>query len=161
MFRRLWFVLLLLLTAATLSAQGKRPFTFEDMMSLKRVGEPVPSRDGKWVAFTPVEVNLEANTRTPHIWMAPLEGGEARQITQGTGEQRPRWSPDGKHFLYLMDAGDGSQVHVFDFDPATGNALPNGRQITHISTGADGALDRKSTRLNSSHIQKSRMPSSA
>ena len=32
--------------------------------------------------------------------------------------------------------------------------LPNPRQITF-------ALDRKSTRLNSSHIQKSRMPSSA
>ncbi|MGH9668574.1 MAG: TolB family protein, partial [Terriglobales bacterium] len=140
MFRRLSFVLFVLLTAATLHAQGKRPITFEDMMSLKRVGEPVPSPDGKWVAFTAVEVDLVANTRTPHIWIVPLEGGGARQITKGTGEQRPRWSPDGKHFLYLMDAGDGSQVHVLDFDPASGQAMPNGWQITHISSGADGAL---------------------
>ena len=29
------------------------------------------------------------------------------------------------------------------------------------SSGTDGEVDRKSTRLNSSHIQKSRMPSSA
>jgi hypothetical protein len=29
----------------------KHPFTFEDMMKLKRVGAPVPSPDGKWVVF--------------------------------------------------------------------------------------------------------------
>ncbi len=30
-------------------AQSKRPFTFEDMMQLKRIGEPIVSPDGKWV----------------------------------------------------------------------------------------------------------------
>ena len=136
MFRRITFVLFVLLTAVTLFAQAKHPFTFEDMMSLKRVAEPVPSPDGKWVAFTAVEVNLEENTRTPHIWIVSLAGGEARQITQGTGEQRPRWSPDGKHFLYIME----DQAHVADFDDASGTAQPGGRQVTHISAGADGAL---------------------
>ena len=50
-------------------AQGKRPFTFEDMMALKRVGEPVVSPDGKWVAFSAVDVNLKQNKKTPHIWV--------------------------------------------------------------------------------------------
>lgn len=136
MFRRIAIVLVVLVIAATgLSAQ-KRPITFEDMMALKRVGEPVPSPDGKWVAFTAVDVNLEENTRTPHLWMVPFGGGEARQLTKGKGEQRPRWSPDGKHFLYLMD----DQVHVLDFDAASGKAEGGGRQVTSISTGADGAL---------------------
>ena len=36
-----------------------------------------------------------------------------------------------------------------------------GDQIGRIIGGAPGTTDRKSTRLNSSHIQKSRMPSSA
>lgn len=137
MFRRTSVIVVaLLIAAAGLHAQAKRPFTFEDMMALKRVGEPVPSPDGKWVAFTAVDVNLEENTRTPHLWMVALQGGGARQITKGKGEQRPRWSPDGKHFLYIMD----EQVHVLDFDAATGNALPGGRQVTSLSTGADGAL---------------------
>ncbi len=135
MFRRIAIVLVVLFVgAAGLSAQ-KRPFTFEDMMALKRVGEPAPSPDGKWVAFTAVDVNLEADTRTPHIWMVPIRGGEARQVTQGKGEQRPRWSPDGKHFLYIMDG----QVHVLDFDAASGK-VSGGRQVTKLSTGADGAL---------------------
>ena len=33
-------------------AQAKRPFTFEDMMALQRVGEPQVSPDGRWVAFS-------------------------------------------------------------------------------------------------------------
>jgi hypothetical protein len=58
--RRLFLLLFALSTAAV--AQAKHPFTFEDMMKLKRVGEPVPSPDGKWVAFAVVDVSLEANT---------------------------------------------------------------------------------------------------
>src|SRR5689334_14669308 len=53
-------------------AQSKHPFTFEDMMKLKRVAEPVPSPDGKWVLFSVTDVDLTANTRTPHIWVVPL-----------------------------------------------------------------------------------------
>src|ERR1700758_76161 len=53
-------------------SQAKRPFTFEDMMALKRVGEPVPSPDGKWVLFSAVDVDLAANKKTPHIWIVPL-----------------------------------------------------------------------------------------
>ena len=56
-------------------AQAKHPFTFEDMMKLKRVGEPVISPDGKWVIFSVVDVSLEANTKTPHIWIVPTAGG--------------------------------------------------------------------------------------
>ena len=72
----------LLVALAVLPATAqKRPFTFEDMMALKRVGDPAPSPDGKWVAFSSVNVSLEANTRTPHIWAVPVAGGEARQLT--------------------------------------------------------------------------------
>ncbi len=56
------------------AAQAKHPFTFEDMMKLKRVGEPVPSPDGKWVLFSVVDVDLAANKKTPHIWIVPLRG---------------------------------------------------------------------------------------
>ena len=48
-------------------AQSKRPFTFEDMMQLKRVGEPIVSPDGKWVGFSAVDVSLDENTRKPHL----------------------------------------------------------------------------------------------
>ena len=47
------------------------------------------------------------------------------------------------------DAADDSDVPADDGDPCTDDVC------------VAGAPDRKSTRLNSSHIQKSRMPSSA
>ena len=59
-----------LLICSLASAQSKHPFTFEDMMALKRVNEPVPSPDGKWVVFSAVDVSLDANTKTPHVWIS-------------------------------------------------------------------------------------------
>jgi hypothetical protein len=49
----------------------KHPFTFEDMMKLKRVGAPVPSPDGKWVVFDCEDVDLAANTKISHLWIVP------------------------------------------------------------------------------------------
>src|SRR6266536_2750049 len=59
-----------------LFAQAKHPFTFEDMMALKRVEEPQVSPDGKWVLFAAVDVDLKANTKTPHVWVVPLDSNQ-------------------------------------------------------------------------------------
>jgi dipeptidyl aminopeptidase/acylaminoacyl peptidase len=76
-----------------------KPFTFEEMMSLKRIGGPVISPDGKWVLFAAVDVDLKENKRTSHLWLVPAVGGPARQLP-GTpaGESGGRWSPDGKSY---------------------------------------------------------------
>jgi len=71
----LFVVLFSLLLSLPAFSQTKRPFTFEDMMKLKRVGEPVPSPDGRWVLFSAVDVDLAANKKTPHIWIVPLNSG--------------------------------------------------------------------------------------
>jgi len=76
--RRLFFLIVSKSLAVPAISQSKHPFTFEDMMKLKRVGEPEVSLDGKWVIFSVVDVDLDANTKTPHIWIVP-----------------PRWSSTG------------------------------------------------------------------
>jgi dipeptidyl aminopeptidase/acylaminoacyl peptidase len=138
MLRRI-LVLFFLLSSLCL-AQTKRPFTFEDMMSLKRVGDPQVSPDGKWVLFSAVDVNLDKNTRVSHLWLVPVAGGESRQITSDTGETRGRWSPDGKRFLFISSKGGASQVWVADFDGDKGAVAGTPRQVTSISTEADGEL---------------------
>ena len=121
--RRLFAFLLALISIPAL-AQAKHPFTFEDMMKLKRVGEPVPSPDGKWVLFSVVYVNLESNTKTPHICIVPLDARvgtgaspvQAERSSAGsspiTNERilipdqdgtRPRWAPDGKRFAFISN----------------------------------------------------------
>ena len=123
------------------TAPNKRPFTFEDMMALKRISSPAISPDGKWVLFAAVDVDLKANKRTSHLWIVPLAGGESRQLTNDpAGETDGRWSPDGRRFLFVSPRGGSSQVWTADFDPSLGAVTGEPKKITSISTEADGAM---------------------
>src|SRR5437762_3163807 len=133
------------LLAASLFAQSqppqKHPFTFEDMMALKRVGAPVPSPDGKWVVFDCVDVDLEANTKISHLWIVPASGGESRRLNPTPNhEERPRFSPDGKRLIWTSKATDPTQIWICDFDSSAGALTGKPHQMTDISTGADGGI---------------------
>ena len=119
----------------------KHPFTFEDMMALKRIGGPVVSPDAKWVLFAAVDVNLNENKKTSHLWSIPVAGGEARQLTADpAGESGPRWSPDGKSFLFTSAHGGSSQVWLAEFDANTGSITGTPKVLTNLSTEADGPI---------------------
>jgi hypothetical protein len=165
--RRLFLSLLVFAFTLPSLAQAKHPFTFEDMMKLKRVGDPQVSPDGKWVIFSVVDVDLEANTKTPHIWVEPLapaqeSGSEAKSGVphvspnlrdavskdEGTTErilipdqdgERPRWSPDGKRFAFLSTKEGGSQVWIAEFDGHEG-VVSRVFRWTQIATEATGEL---------------------
>jgi dipeptidyl aminopeptidase/acylaminoacyl peptidase len=134
----------LVLVAASVLAQTpsqKHPFTFEDMMKLKRVGAPVPSPDGKWVVFDCVDVDLEANTRISHLWIVPASGGESKRLNPTPNhEERPRFSSDGKRLIWTSKATEPTQIWMCDFDSGSGVLAGKPHQVTEISTGADGGI---------------------
>src|SRR5258707_11602997 len=87
--------------------QAKHPFTFEDLMALKRVSEPVPSPDGKWVLFSAVDVDLKANTKIPHVWVIPITGGGGKRSISYQEAERPPCAPDGTEFLFFSPKEKG------------------------------------------------------
>jgi dipeptidyl aminopeptidase/acylaminoacyl peptidase len=160
--RRLLLSLLVFAFALPVLAQAKHPFTFDDMMKLKRVGDPQVSPDGKWVIFSVVDVDLAANTKTPHIWIVPLNGEKdahvgtaapgrpAEQSSAGSSSaeriliadqdaDRPRWAPDGKRFAFLSNKEGGSQVWIAEFD-GTEEKVTSVYRLTSIATEASGEL---------------------
>src|SRR6476660_8443703 len=70
---------------------AKRPITFDDLIAMHRVAEAELSPDGKWVVYTVATPDLEANRNATNLWMAPVAGGEAIQLTRTGKDSSPKW----------------------------------------------------------------------
>ena len=113
--------------AAVAAQQAARPFTVEEMLKLRRVGDPQLSPDGRLVAFTVGVPDVAANRTRTQVYVVPAAGGEPKQLTTGDATSTaPRWSPDGRRLAFVT----GGQI--WTMDAAGGDR----RQVTTISTGA-------------------------
>lgn len=124
-------VAVLLVGLCSFAAAQTRTYEVEDLLKVRRVGDPQVSPDGKRVAFTIGDVNFDANRVVTHIYITSIDGGGMKQLTTGDrSSSSPRWSPDGKKIAFTTDG----QVWVMDGDG------DNKEQITKISTGAGGPV---------------------
>jgi dipeptidyl aminopeptidase/acylaminoacyl peptidase len=118
-------------TAARTQGTAKHPITFDDLIAMHRIAEAELSPDGKWVAYTAATPDMEANRNATNLWMAPVAGGDAIQLTRTGKDSSPKWSPDGKTIAFLSARSGDSQVYLLSMDG--GEAHP----VTKISTGVD------------------------
>jgi len=111
-------------------AAQKRAMTFEDLIAMKVVSDPQLSPDGKWVAYAVTEYSLKENRGTGRIWLAELETGQTRRVTEGPGSDRqPRWSPDGRMLGFVSTRQNGPQLWVL---PIAGGEA---RRVTNLGDG--------------------------
>jgi dipeptidyl aminopeptidase/acylaminoacyl peptidase len=129
-------VVLLAILVATGAVAQQHPMTFNDLAAIKRVGTPRISPDGQWVVYDLSSIDLAGNKRTSALWLVPVAGGEARQITDGVKQdESPAWSPDGKTIAYVSNReGDPKQIYVYSIADA------KSRKVTSLSGGAGSFL---------------------
>jgi dipeptidyl aminopeptidase/acylaminoacyl peptidase len=122
---------LLLLAVPAVASSPRRPMKVADLFRFKRVSDPQVSPDGKLVVYVVARVDLDKNQISSSLWLAPTDKGAPRPLTNTTKkDSHPRWSPDGKHVLFVSNRSGSSQLWVIAIDGG------EARQLTSISTGA-------------------------
>ncbi len=140
----------LLLATAILPAQ-KRPVTHEDIFTLKRTGEPIPSPDGKWVICSVTEPDYDPAKTVSDLWILPVDGSApARRLTATKGaESSVAWSPDSTRIvfsakregddvpqLYLLpiQGGEAQRLTTMATSPSNPKWRPDGQGLLFEST---------------------------
>jgi len=124
--------------AIPIAASGnpsKRPITHEDLWLMKRVGSPVPSPDGRWVAYPVVAPAYDPKEQLTDLWVSPSDGSAApRQLTRGKGVPTgAAWSPDSRKLAFSAkrEGDEVPEIYVLDLRQG-GDAM----RVTRLQVGA-------------------------
>ena len=125
------FAVICLFSIGSVAVAQSGRFTIDELLKVRRLSDPNVSPDGRRIAYVMGEVRFDDNRVVNQIYVVPLAGGDAKQLTSGgTSATSPRWSPDGKKIAYVT----GGQIWVMDADG------DDKEQVTKISTGAGGPV---------------------
>jgi len=103
----------LVFTFQVLAQKEKKNPTFEEVISLRSVGNVVMSQNGELVAFTQQSSDWNDNRFDTEIWLIK-SGSEPFQVTNNPKNSSfaPAFSPDGKWLVFLADKGNKTQVYA-------------------------------------------------
>ncbi len=112
-----------------------RTVTHEDVWTMRRLGTPIPSPDGRWAIVKVTEPTYDKDDTTKDLWLVSVNGDlEPRQLTASKeSEDGVTWSPDSTRIAFSSKRGDDdvSQIYVMDM------TMPGeAQQVTSLATGA-------------------------
>jgi dipeptidyl aminopeptidase/acylaminoacyl peptidase len=96
-----------------------------DIASLISVGAPTVSPDGRTAVVATSRPDLEQDEYRGQLWAVALDGSAPpRQLTRGTRDAAPQFSPDGQWIAFLRTEPKGRpQLHVLPTDGGEARAL--------------------------------------
>lgn len=90
--------------------------TPELLWSFGRIGAVEVSPDNSQIVFTSSFYSIEENRGNSDIFIMPVEGGEAKNITRTkSGEYSPRWRPDGLKIGFL--SAESGSMQLWEMNP--------------------------------------------
>jgi dipeptidyl aminopeptidase/acylaminoacyl peptidase len=118
-----------------------RAFDADDLYLLRVVGDPQISPDGAMVAYVVSRHDRDADELQSTIWLAAVSGSTSpRQFSNGTKDNSPRWSPDGRALVFVGDRGNKPQLLLASLDGGEPTAMtdqPNG--VSQPAWSPDGS----------------------
>jgi len=130
-------VALLAVPASTLAESGRSPSRICIASGRRRFRRVARREDLIYVVST---TDLPRATRTAKLWMSDTDGGNARQITFGSGnESAPSFSPDGKWIGFVSTRDGGAQLYVM---PTAGGRPEKSRRSRRVSRRPPGVRTR-------------------
>ncbi len=86
-----------------------RPMTAEDLATLKRVGAPAISPDGKSMVFTVTSTDLKDNARNTILHIQKITENQSSPIATKGSAHSPAFAQDGSLY-YISDASGSEQI---------------------------------------------------
>ncbi len=117
----LWTLVLFLLSSVAFSqTAGKnnpKYFNPVDVFQLEFASDLQISPDGTKVVYVRNFMDIMTDRPRSNLWMINFDGSENRPLTSGSNNySSPRWSPDGKHLVFVSNAEGSSQVYIHWMD---------------------------------------------
>lgn len=98
-------------------AQSQKSPSFEDVISLQYVSNPIISPYGNHIVFTSHSVDWKENRYDTEIWISK-DGKMPFQLTNNikNSSYSPKWSPDGNWIAFLSKRLEKTQIQVIRSD---------------------------------------------
>ena len=113
----------------------RRAVRAEDVAAIVTATDVALSPDGRLVAYTRTEVDLDHDGYRSAVYLVPADGGEPKRLTQGRGRDwAPNWSPDGRWLAFLSDR-DGLPAQLYLLPVSGGEPY----RLTSLTGGAGPA----------------------